>query len=291
MTENIYVVRKESIKIIKEKFNIIPNYIHPCNKNRQDDMKKLGFVSGRDFNKWMIENGIIKSSTEVNYEVLMNTVKNAGYETDREYRDTIAQKLGYKNSSDRHKEYMHDTCRQLSLEDNVDCPVHLGIKGENLLKIFLEDIVFDRVHKTEYKNDKGIDFNCENPKQEFIDRYPHLKLEKFKKYKIQLELRNLLFYGNDNESSKWKYWIDYNRRIDYFILIALDINGDIAHGWIIHKNDNVRKGHSYSNLEAFWNRSGFTITNSNYYIPKFYKYEFKKEDLEKLKIQFQEIEE
>lgn len=289
MTENIYVVRKESIKRIKEQFNTIPNYTHPCNKDRQDDMKKLGFVSGRDFNNWMLQNGIIITPAKARDKYYQSK----GFTNRKDYDNACCERAGYEGSSDRHKEYMHNTGRQQPLEDNVGCPAHLGIKGENLLKIFLEDVVFEQVHKTEYRNDKGIDFNCENPKQEFIDKYPYLKLEKFKKYKIQVEFRNLLFYEDihHNECSKWKWNIDYNRRTDYFILVGLDSNGDIAYAWMIYKNDKIRKGHSYTLTEEFWNRSGFTITNKVYYIEKFRKYELKKEDLEKLKTRFQESEE
>lgn len=279
MTDNIDILRKESITDIKEKIKRIQNYTHPCNKERQYDMKILGFVSGCKFNSWMLQNGIITTPAKARDKYYQNK----GFTNRKDYDNACCERAGYKNSSDRHKEYMHDTGRQQPLEDNTDCPAHLGIKGENLLKIFLEDIVFEQAHKTTYKNDKGIDFNCENPKQEFIDRYPHLKLEKFKKYKIQIEFRNLLFYGDRNEFSKWKYSIEYNRRTDYFILCALDVNGDIAYTWIIYKNDKIRKGHSYTLTEEFWNRSGFTITNTDYYIEKFRKYELKKEESEKLK--------
>lgn len=56
------------IKEIKEKIKNEENYLHPCNKERQEDMKKFGFISGCEFTSWMQQNGIMKSPTDVKRE-------------------------------------------------------------------------------------------------------------------------------------------------------------------------------------------------------------------------------
>ena len=51
--ENINEIRIEWITKIKEKIKKNPRYIHPCNIERQDDMKTLEFESGSRFIYWM----------------------------------------------------------------------------------------------------------------------------------------------------------------------------------------------------------------------------------------------
>lgn len=53
MEDNIEKIRKNAITEIKEKVKKSPGYLHPCNKERQEDMKRLKFISGYEFTYWM----------------------------------------------------------------------------------------------------------------------------------------------------------------------------------------------------------------------------------------------
>ena len=47
--ENSDEIRRKAIKYIKEKVNKNPGYLHPCNRERLEDMKRLGFICGKNF--------------------------------------------------------------------------------------------------------------------------------------------------------------------------------------------------------------------------------------------------
>jgi hypothetical protein len=84
--DNIENIRRNAISEIKEKMKV-SKYLHPCNKERQEDMKKLEFENGYKFTCWMQQNGILKNPTKVRQEV----------------EDICAQKLGFKNENERYK--------------------------------------------------------------------------------------------------------------------------------------------------------------------------------------------
>jgi hypothetical protein len=58
--ENIQDIRKIVIDKIKEKAKKNPKYLHPVNKERLEDVKRLAFISGNEFTKWMQMNGTIE---------------------------------------------------------------------------------------------------------------------------------------------------------------------------------------------------------------------------------------
>lgn len=58
--DNIDEIRRNAIKGIKEKAIKIPKYLHPCNKEWQEDMNILGFANGNGFTTWMQQNGIMR---------------------------------------------------------------------------------------------------------------------------------------------------------------------------------------------------------------------------------------
>jgi hypothetical protein len=55
--ESIENIRKNAIDEIKEKVKKNPKYLHPMNKERLEDMKRLIFISGNGFTQWMQKNG------------------------------------------------------------------------------------------------------------------------------------------------------------------------------------------------------------------------------------------
>jgi hypothetical protein len=154
------------------------------------------------------------------------------------------------------------------------CSLYFGkYIGERLFCKFLL-IIFESVEKTAGHNDGGVDFICRHPKQEFINRYPQLRLEINKEYKIQLKMRCLIYY--QGMSPKWLFTIK-NDIADYFILCAWDNRENLVplHIWMFHKDDIVRG-------KPFWQRQNLSITNIPNGILEFNTYELKCE-LDKLK--------
>lgn len=114
-------IRRDSIEDIKKKLNTNSKYLHPCNKERLEDMKRLKFVNGNEFIEWMRQKGIIKSTTKAFLE---------GKEcrTIREYKDKKARDAGFKDWNEKNKEWKYETGRNLPIDFNEDIT-------ENLLAI------------------------------------------------------------------------------------------------------------------------------------------------------------
>lgn len=71
MLENIENIRKNAMVSIKEKIKKNPGYygyLHPLNKERQEDMKRLGFVTGYEFFRWIRQYGLTKNSDSNEYD-------------------------------------------------------------------------------------------------------------------------------------------------------------------------------------------------------------------------------
>lgn len=70
MEGNIENIRRDAIYEIKEKIKILTvgKYVHPCNKEFKDDMRRLSFDSGNRFIVWMQQNGILKNPTKVQHD-------------------------------------------------------------------------------------------------------------------------------------------------------------------------------------------------------------------------------
>ena len=76
MIENdIENIRINAISEIKEKVRQDSKYVHPCNKERQDDQKRLKFLYGYEYIRWMQQNGILKNSTNINTISRENSIK------------------------------------------------------------------------------------------------------------------------------------------------------------------------------------------------------------------------
>lgn len=121
MAENVDTIRKDAIAGIKEKIKKNPGpfgYMHPCNKERQEDIRKLGFENGNKFVSWIrnwkkddtfyknLENNFGKEFSEWARQNRYNTQNkwlNSGCKTEKEYLDKCAQKTGFKNRYDRDK--------------------------------------------------------------------------------------------------------------------------------------------------------------------------------------------
>ncbi len=237
--DNIEKLRRDSISNIKEKIKKNLNFLHPCNKDRLEYQKLLKFKSGHDFTYWMQNNGIMKNPTNIDneYEEKMaivlgleshteynrwrhrNTLKNANCKNSREYQNKCANKLNFRDNAERVRNYRHKNGIKIPInecEEN-DWSAYFGNKTEELFKEFLLTI-FEHVERMHNSN-KGFDFRCKNPKQEFITKYSYLKLDKEKEYRIQLKIRCLDRFNN---VSRWSYKIGYNNMADMFILVGFD---------------------------------------------------------------------
>lgn len=236
----------------------------------------------RPFVKWAREKGILVNPTDIHRQIEKKTIKDSGCKTGKEYRDICAQRLGYLNNADRRRdptrEYNHCTGRHLPMGFNENCSSNFGVHiGEQVFKEYLLTI-FKYVEKKDYGN-SGYDFLCKDVIQEFIDKYPQFKLERNREYKIQLELRCLQYVEGKNPY--WKFLIDYNRIADIFLFSGWDDRQSLQpiYSWLFHRNEKIKYGMSYSNLEYFWKRETITITNNDN-IKRFNKYEL---PLQKLK--------
>ena len=236
MEDDIEKIRRNTIAEIKEKVNKNPKYLHPMNKERQEDMKRLKFSNGYDFTCWMQQVGIMKNPTAVDSEVRRKTIESAGCKTLKEYEDKLAKGIGFKNDAERNRDYnrehSHDIGRHLPKELNEDCSAYFGDFTESLMIQTFEDAT-----RMPYGN-PGFDWTCKNGD------------------KIDNKGRCLTYDKRPGRSPKWIFQIDYNNIADWFILSAWD-NRDALnplHIWAFHKNDIVRG-------RKFWRREGFTITN------------------------------
>lgn len=229
MKENIHEIRIEWIAKIKEKVRKNPKYIHPCNKERLEDMEILQFSNGYDFTCWMQQNGILNSPARTRDKYFQGK----GFKDRREYEDKCSRDSGFKDSSERRKEWTHDTGRNLPKELNKDCPAWFGdFICENYVMKTFEDPV-----KMVYGN-PGYDWLCK--RGEKIDH----------KGSCLMEL-------NSNKTIGWQFHIRYNNIADYFTLSAWDNRDSLIplHVWVFHKNDIVR-GRKFCKFE------NFGITNS-----------------------------
>lgn len=70
--ENIIKEIREKIKKLKTYGR---DYVHPCNREFQEDMKKYGFENGNKFICWMQNNGILINSIIVHRRRMIHSPK------------------------------------------------------------------------------------------------------------------------------------------------------------------------------------------------------------------------
>lgn len=274
---NIEIIRKKYISKIREKIKKNPKYIHPCNKEYQEDMKSLDFSSGHEYHYWLQENRILKNPNEIEKNHRNKLAIQKGYKNDSERRrsdgERLAKELGYTDYNQYYKDYRYKTGKNLPLEFNEDCPQNFGSKTEKIIEKFLLTI-FEHVKGTSY-HDKGIDFFCKTPKKEFMNKYPQFKLEIDTEYRIQH--RSTCLQPNGSSSSLiWLFKIDYDRKNDYFLLSAWRDRESLEpmHIWLIYRNERIRK-------RKLWEFVGLCITYKSQNLIEFRKYEI--DELDTLK--------
>lgn len=202
-----------------------------------------------------------------------------GYENDTDRRisdgERLAKELGYECYKDLDREYRHERGEYLPSEFNEDCSVNFGIlKGEELFARFLVNY-FERV-KHMKNNNRGFDFICENPRQEFINKYPQFRLERDKEYKLQFKSR-CIKYNNMCNWSGWDFRVDHNSTADIFIFSSWSNREDLEplHVWIFLREDIIRD-------RPLWKRVSLCISNTSKGLVEFDNNELK-DELENLK--------
>lgn len=120
MVENIVRNSNDIIKEIKEKIKRLGSkYIHPCSKEFQNDVKRLGFEFGNDYISWMRQNDILKNSTRNEIEYRNNLAKHNGFNDRMEYRAYLARTKGY----DDRKEYDRERINRQNWNTGVHIPI------------------------------------------------------------------------------------------------------------------------------------------------------------------------
>jgi len=225
--ENIDKIRREAIIKIKEKIKKNPGnsgYLHPCNKERKEDMVMLGFSNGNEFYRWMQQVEIMKNPTDVEHKRKEKVFKDAGYKTYKEYKDRCAKNAGFKDHNERSNQWRHETGRRLSNDFNEDCSVHFGNFTENIMIQTFEDVI------KMPPNNPGFDWICKTGEK--IDNKGVC-----------------LTFGYPS----WSFSIRCNKIADWFILSAWDNRDSLTplHVWAFHK-DNIVRGRKFCNFETFW---------------------------------------
>lgn len=259
---------------------------NPMSKEFQEEVKRLGLTGNQLVEKYRKEAKVKFNLNTLEQQFgkeFANWAKenigkvpdkwiDAGCKTRKEYVDRNAQKLLFKDESERIKNWRHDKKINLPMKDNKECSSYLGVhKGEILFGKKFLPIIFEHVEHTNYGN-RGFDFICKDPKQEFIDKYPHYKLERCKEYKVQIKTRSLTYVSQCDTYSGYMFNIRYNNIPDIFILVGFEEREDPCPSvvWMFLKNYDAR-------AKKFWNRDTFSITNNQKGFRDFVKFQLKDE--------------
>lgn len=251
MEENIDEIRRNAIHEIKEKIKKNSGYLHPCNKERQEDMKRLKFDSGNKYIYWMQQNGIMKNPTDIEHNRVEKVIKDAGCNGWKEYNDKRANNAGFKNATEKIKEWKYETGRSLPKEFNENCSAYFGDFTESIMIQTFEDAV-----RMPYGN-PGFDWTCKNGDK--------------------IDNKGVCLVYIQGRPPGWIFGIRWNNIADWFILSAWDSRDSLnpLHVWAFHKNDIMRG-------RKFWKRDTLTISNTPEGLKEFEEYEVANR-LEKLK--------
>lgn len=190
------------------------------------------------------ENGILKRWTDVLRKSRENIAKAHGFESIKEYNDNLAQKNGFKDMNEYKKKWSYDKGIRGKRYMNEDSEQYFGcVMGEErIADPILTEIFGEILEKLPYNN----------PGYDRIVKGGH-----------KIEIKTAFVIDNC-----FKYFIDYNRIANYFLLLALDNREDknILHIWLFKRNDKVRE-------RIFYQFQCFKIQNLPSCIEEFGKYD------------------
>lgn len=240
MMESVDQIRIKAISEIKEKVKKNPKYLNPVNKERLEDMKTLRFVSGNGFTSWMQQNGIMKNPTKA-------LLEGRGCKNWAEYLDKCAQRAGFKNSTERIREWRNETGRCIPIYDE-NCPLWFGEFTENLIVNR-----YPGAKRMSYNN-KGFDYLWNG---------------------IKIDHKGRCLRYVTGKSPSWNFGILFNNNAEKFILTGWNNRESLSpmYAWEFDKDDIVRR-------EPFWKRTGLYITFTPEGLEEFENYQI---DIEWLK--------
>lgn len=227
---------------------------NPMSKEFQEDAKRLGLTGNQLIQKYINE-GELPNPSNFRHIKDKRMYENAGCKNRQEYDDKCAQRIGFKDRNDRQRDWQKPyTWRKGWNEpasENENCSSWLGVEiGEKIIGRYILPILLGKIKEEMPVAGYPFDFVLEDGT------------------KVDVKVRCLI------DDYKWLYEVSYNNKTDYFLLIAIDNREDrnIVDIWLIHKNDNVQYGHSYSIRKEFWDRTGFSVCKSERCIKKLEKY-------------------
>lgn len=193
-----------------------------------EDVKKN--LTIRSLDKWLSDKGILKDGIyKANKERLNRAIDRSDCKTLKEYHNKLAQKSGFKNSTEKIKKWRHETGRSIPIDDK-ECPLWFGDFTENLMIRRYPDAI-----KMPYNN-KGFDYLWHDTKIDHKGRC----------------LRYI-----KGKSPAWNFGILFNNSARKFVLSGWDNRESInpIYAWEFDGDDIVRG-------DSFWKRTGFYISNT-----------------------------
>lgn len=261
---NIEDIRIDAKEEIKKKIKINPKYIHPCNKGLQEDMKRLKFSNGYDFICWLRQVGILKNHHKVEKEYRDKIAQKLGFKDRVEYSNYKAKMNGYKDDADRVRISNHERGVCFPIYDNEDYPQYLGNHlAERKYARKILPIILGKIKKEMPINYPEYDFIVEKD---------------MKNITIDVKSRRLSI-----KYAHWNFSIRHNNGVDYFLLLAFNEGRyeeelKLLHILLIKNDEKVIKcsgnGHI---METLCNREGIAISNdpdSVMYFEHFKQYDY-----------------
>lgn len=233
---------------------------NPCSKELQDDAKRFG-LNGYQYMRKLVEEGKLPNPTDVERNYRVNK---KGFNSYTELYDHMAMIKGYDNSAEYWREWKHNTGRQSSIAERIDCSNHLGVYiAERKCAKTILSMIFEYVQEMPYGN-PGFDFICKNNKNEFTNLHPTFKFIIDKEYKIDIKSSRLI-------NNKWNFRIKFNNIADFFLIMCFNDEYDEdklkpIHIWLIKKDKIIRD-------REFYKRERIEIINRRKYILGFIEYE------------------
>lgn len=246
MKENIYNIIKE----IREKIKNDPKYLHPCNKEFQEDIKRFEFKNGNEFVSWMQQNGILLDPLKDNRRHHANTYNRYNCGSATEYMNLCAQKFGYKDRRERRNEYEWNNGIRSPISENRNHHSYSGVEiAQKIVAKMILPMILGNIKDEMGHNNPGFDYIMEND--------------------IKIDIKSAQLKDN-----RHNFIIMENNIADYFLLIGFNYGYnrklEILHIWLFNRDELVRE-------RRFFKRSGFQIINDEKELSEFSKYELRKE--------------
>ena len=261
---NIEDIRSNTVEKIKEKIKRNPKYLNPCNKERQEDIKRLKFATGYDFTCWLQKVGIVKDCKQIEIEYRDKFAMKLGFKNRIEYINYKARINGYKDDADRVRTSNHERGICFPISDNEDYPQYLGNHlAERKYARKILPVILGKIEKEMPINYPEYDFIVEKDTKSIT---------------VDVKSRRL--------STKYKHWnfpIRHNNGTNYFLFLAfneerLEEKLKLLHILLIRNDEKVRRcSGNGCKMDILCDREGISISNdpnSAMYFEHFKQYDY-----------------